>query len=89
MVSPLFTLNETFSIAYPLALLYLNETFLNSINASLWISPSLCLVNTNDDSSSNVLAILEALAKALDNVIRAINVIEPGIQKKLLESARR
>ena len=27
--------------------------------------------------------------KALDNTIRAINVIEPGIQKKLLESARR
>ena len=27
--------------------------------------------------------------KALDNTIRAINVIEPGIQKKLLESAKR
>ena len=27
--------------------------------------------------------------KALDNTIRAINVIEPGIQKKLLESVRR
>jgi len=27
--------------------------------------------------------------KALDNVIRAINVIEPGIQKKLLESTKR